>query len=478
MSLKKNFVYNGILTVSNYLFPLIVYPYISRTLGLSNIGIVNFIDNLVNYFVFLSMFGISTVGVREIASARGHKEKLSKTFASLFMLTFITTLIAVMVLLIAMHTVPILSQYQDLLYVGVVKIVFNLFMIEWFFTGMENFRYITNRSILIKLLYVIGVFMLIKEPADYKLYYILSVAAVAANAVINILYSRHYLHLSFHLIDMRPFYKAYTVMGIYILLTNFYTYLNPVWLGFVTNTDEVGYFTTATKLHSIIMAILLSFTNILFPRVSNLLAEGKIEEFWQKIGQAFEAIFLFAFPTISFMLIAGPELLHILVGDNFEGAYKPLRIISPLIFIVGVEQILIIQILLAMHKDYAVLRNSFWGAITATILNILITPNTGASGSAIVWVVSECIIMGLSILYVDKYFNFALPYKRIAVYIYSYIPLLIVSLVIYNIMNNELVMLITILVLTVFYAMINELLFLKNQVLKQLLNNILTKYHH
>ncbi len=69
MTLKNNFIYSSILTVSTYLFPLLVYPYISRTLGLSSIGIVNFVDNLVNYFILISMMGITTVGVREIAAA-------------------------------------------------------------------------------------------------------------------------------------------------------------------------------------------------------------------------------------------------------------------------------------------------------------------------------------------------------------------------------------------------------------------------
>ena len=75
MSLKKNFVYSSILTASTYLIMIIVYPYLSRTLGLTNIGIVNFIDNLVNYFVYVSMMGITTVGVREIAAVRNNRQR-------------------------------------------------------------------------------------------------------------------------------------------------------------------------------------------------------------------------------------------------------------------------------------------------------------------------------------------------------------------------------------------------------------------
>lgn len=469
-SLKNNFIYSSILTVSTYLFPLLVYPYISRTLGLSNIGIVNFVDNLVNYFVLISMMGITTVGVREIAAARSDKKKLSRTFIALLSLTGTTTLLALAALWIAMYTVPKLIPYQDLLYVGVIKLVFNLFLMEWFFMGMEDFRYITNRSILIKCLYVMCVFLFIKDSSDYKIYYILTTSMVVANALVNLIYSRKFVHYSFKGINIQPFRKAFFIMGIYVLLTNVYTSLNPVWLGFVTNTDEVGYFTTATKLHNIIMAVLLSFTNILFPRVSNLLAEGKREEFWEKIDTSFDAIFLFTFPTVTFMLIAGPELLHFVVGDGFEGSYLPLRIITPLVLIIGIEQILVIQILMAMHQDNIVLRNSFIGAVVTLLFNILLTANMGAVGSAVVWVIAECVIMGLSMIAIYKKYHYLMPYKRVLAYCVTYTPLLLLSLLIYNYLDNSYAILGSIAILTAVYTFVNEVFILKNKVACQLLH--------
>lgn len=472
MSLQKNFIYSSILTVSKYLFPLIVYPYVSRTLGLSNIGIVNFVDNLVNYFVFISMMGITTVGVREIAAVRSNQQELSKTFVSLLSLTAITTLIAVAALWIAMYTVPALLPYQDLLYVGLIKLVFNLFLMEWFFMGVEDFRYITNRSILVKCLYVLCVFMFVKDASDYKIYYGISVAMVTVNALINLVYIRKFVHYSFHAIDMRPFYRAFLIMGVYVLLTNVYTSLNPVWLGFVTNTDEVGYFTTATKLHNIIMAFLLSFTNILFPRVSNLLAEGKNDEFWQKINTAFDAIFLFAFPTICFMLVAGPDLLHFVVGDGFEGAYLPFRIITPLVLVIGIEQILVIQILMATHCDNVVLRNSFIGAVVALVFNLLLTSYMGANGSAVVWIIAECTIMVLSSWAIYRKFKYVPPYKRFFTYLLSYVPLMLLSLLVYWYLDNTYAIVLSLGILTVLYATINELFILKNKVAHQLLQSI------
>ena len=261
-------------------------------------------------------------------------------------------------------------------------------------------------------------------------------------------------------------------MGIYVLLTNVYTMLNPVWLGFVTNTDEVGYFTTATKLHNIIMAVLLSFANILFPRVSNLLAEGKNTEFWEKINTAFDAIFLFAFPTMCFMLIAGPDLLHLVVGDGFEGSYLPFRIITPLVLIIGIEQILVMQILMASHCDKTVLRNSFIGAIIALLFNILITSAMGANGSAIVWVIAECVIMGLSMMAIYRKYDYVLPYRRIMAYFLSYIPLMVLSILLYCSLDDTYAIIISLGLLTVLYATVNEVFILKNTVALQLLESV------
>ena len=63
MGIKKNFVYSSILTISNYLFPLITYPYVSRVLGVTNIGICNYIDSIINYFVLFSSLGITVLGI-------------------------------------------------------------------------------------------------------------------------------------------------------------------------------------------------------------------------------------------------------------------------------------------------------------------------------------------------------------------------------------------------------------------------------
>lgn len=478
MSIRRNFLYNSILTVSTYLFPLLVYPYVSRTLGLSKIGIVNFVDGIINYAVLISMMGISTVGVREIASSKGNKEKLSCTFNSLFFLTLITTIISITVLFFTIFIVPSLRAYRELLYIGAIKLSFNVLLIEWFFIGLEDFKYITNRSLIIKFLYVISIFIFVHDSSDYILYYILSVSAVVANAAINFFYSKRFVSYSFTSIEIRPYLVPLLIMGTYVLLTNVYTSLNMVWLGFVTNTDEVGYFTTATKLHTIVMAFLTSFASVLFPRMSSLLAEDKYEEYWNKINTSLQTIYLFSFPTVVFLLVAGPDVLNIIVGQGYEGAYLPLQIISPLVIIIGIEQVLVIQILMAMHQDRTVLKNSLIGALACLFLNILLTPRMGAIGSSIVWCISEIIVMIVSQKNISSKYSYNFSYNQLLSYIVAYGVLLLVSSLLYNTIAHTYLAIAVLVIFIVLCTFIIELHILKNRSARQLLNYCLLKWKH
>ena len=155
--LKKNIIYSGILTTANYIFPLLTYPYVSRVLGVSNIGACNFVDSVINYFLILSALGIGVVGIREIA--KNKVDKLEQTFSKLFTINTITTSIALAVLLVAIHFVPDFQEYYELMWVGVLKLVFNYLLIEWFYKGMEDFKYITNRTVAVRFIYVVSVFI-------------------------------------------------------------------------------------------------------------------------------------------------------------------------------------------------------------------------------------------------------------------------------------------------------------------------------
>ena len=127
---------------------------------------------------------------------------------------------------------------------------------------------------------------------------------------------------------------------------------------------------------------------------------------------------------------------------------------------------------MAMHQDNTVLRNSFIGASVALFFNIILTADLGAVGSAIVWVIAEVTILSITMIDIYKKYNYTLPYKRLAVYCISYTPLLIISIIVYNNMNNGFAALSSVAILTVAYSVLNETLILKIQVTQQPLKSL------
>ena len=241
MSIKKNFFYSTILTTANYVFPFLTYPYVSRILGVEKIGMCNFADSIIHYFILFSMLGISSVGIREIAKCQNDKSLRSKVFSSLFCITAVSTLLALIILFICTLLVPQLFQYRILMGIGALKILSNFLLVEWLFKGMEDFKYITQRTLIVKFLYVGSVFIFVKDESDYIVYYFLLTLMIMINALINVLYARKYISISFKC-NWVVYIKPLIIMWIYALLTNMYTTFNTSFLGFQSGEIHVGYF--------------------------------------------------------------------------------------------------------------------------------------------------------------------------------------------------------------------------------------------
>ena len=426
MGLKRNFIYSSILTVSNYFFPLITYPYVSRVLGVNNIGICNFVDSIINYFILFSMMGITTLGIREIAANKSNSYKQSRAFTNLFILNGISTLLMLVVLIVSMYTVPMLYKYRELLYIGAMKLVANLFLIEWFFKGIENFKYITKRTLIVKTLYVLFVFLLVKEQSDYNIYFLLLTLMTVVNAVINFVYACKFVKIKIKDVSLKKYITPFIVLGCYLLLTSMYTTFNVTYLGIIGGDTQVGYYTTATKIFTIILAFYTAFTGVMMPRMSSLFSEGKIEEFKQLVYRSINFLCVFAIPIVTFTTIYAPEIVRIISGDGYEGAYLSARIVMPLMLIIGLEQIFVIQILMPSKQDKVILRNSVIGAVVGVILNIILVGKLLSTGSALVWFISELCVLVCSVYSVQNKLQIYFPIKNIIKQILYYIPAVII----------------------------------------------------
>lgn len=476
-SVKKNFVYSSILTASNYIFPLLTYPYVSRVLGVTNIGICNYIDSIIHYFVLFSMMGIAATGIREIAANKDNPKALNTVFSSLLLLNGLFTFLALLVLLVIMYTVPSLAEHRQLLWIGAMKLVANALLFEWLYKGVEDFKYITQRTIIIKFLYVISVFVFIHKSEDYPIFFLLTTLMVVLNALINCLYARKFVRVTKEGITLKPFMRSYLVIGFYLILNSFYTSFNVAYLGFITSPTEVGYYSTATKLFSVVIAVFSAFTGVMLPRMSALRSQGKTEEFLLLIRKSVSALLAFAIPMVAIFSVFSPDVIDVFAGKGYEGAYIPTRIVMPLVFIIGYEQILVMQILMPMKKDRAVFINSVIGASVGLTSNLLLIGRLGAIGSSIVWVLSELSVLVCAQFFVSKYVNYNFPWRDVVKNVICYLPIFIPCIVISHYLDNMILRLLLAGTIVIFYSFIVQKLILRNEVFLTVVDNTFKKIY-
>ncbi len=402
-SVKNSFIWNLVLTMANYIFPLITFPYVTRVLGANGLGICEFVDNVINYYVMFSMMGLGIIGVREIASQKDQREGLSQTFISLLAINSITTLIAILVLVVSIYTVPEFSAHKEMMWMGVCKVSFNFLLIEWFYKGIEDFKYITVRSVGVKCLYVAGVFLFVRDADDYPVYYLLLVLMVVGNALINIIHCRKSLTLTFRGITLRKYVKPYFLLGAYMILTSLYTTFNVVYLGFVSGTTQVGYFSLASKLLLMVLSVFSAFTTVMLPRMSIIVSSSNKSGFSIMVRRSFRLLIIFSVPMILGMECFAPLIVRIIGGPEFGQAVVMFRILTPLVFVIGLEQILVIQILMPLKQDKAIFVLSALGAVVGIAMNVLTVRSLQGVGSSLSWLTSEVVIMICALWCVRKY---------------------------------------------------------------------------
>ncbi|MCK8493755.1 oligosaccharide flippase family protein [Spirosoma sp. RP8] len=475
MSIKKNYFYNNILLITQYIVPLIVFPYVSRVLGIEKIGILNWIDNTINYFIIISTLGLTLTGVREVSKVKNDKVELSKVFSELIILHTVITLMIVIIYMIVLLNNDKFIENKNIFFIGITKIVFNIFLIEWFFKGLEDFKYITNRSIAIKLIYVILILIFVKNENDYTVYYIITCLTYVVNSVVNIVYAKKYILFQLNNINIKRHFRSYTTIGLYIVLTSMYTTFNVTFLGFVSTEASVGSYTTALKLYSIILGLFSALNSVLIPKLSYLITEREDSLFKDLINKSMNFIITMSFPIIFCGIALAPQIINIIAGPGFERSIVCFKVILPLIFIVGIAQILSNQILIPINKDKQLAYISFIGAFIGVTLNILLVRVYKEIGTALVVVVSEICVTVMLYYLCYQYTKIKLPFVQIIYNIILSIPYFLIAYLVKSAFIDALYVLIISIVLSLIYFLLIQVYIIKNKIIISQITSISSK---
>lgn len=400
-SVKFNMIMNAILTMSNIIFPLITFPYATRILLPAGMGKISFATSVVAYFSMFAQLGIPTYGVRTCAKIRDDKEKLSKTVQELLLINIITVLISYTVFAGAILAVPRFNREKELLIIMGISILLNAMGVEWLYKALEQYSYITIRSIIFKVVALLSMFLLIHNKEDYIIYGGITIFAASASNILN------FINLRKHIIlkplggyELKKHMKPMLVFFAVSVAATIYTNLDNVMLGFMKDDTEVGYYTAAVKVKTILVSLITSASVVLLPRASLYIEKGEKDEFFRILNKTLRLVLLMAIPLAIYFIMYAEESILLLSGKEFIDSILPMQIIMPTLIFIGMTNLIGIQMLVPMGKEKLVLWSEIAGAIIDLILNAFLIPIYGATGAAIGTLVAEFVVLIVQTIFV------------------------------------------------------------------------------
>lgn len=402
-SLKKNFCMNAILTMSQFIFPLITFPYVSRILLAEGTGKVSFATSIISYFAMFAQLGIPTYGIRACAQVRNDKKKLSKTAQEIFIINIIMSILAYIVFFIALCNVPRLKDEKTLLIIVSATIFFNAIGMEWLYKALEQYTYITIRSVIFKFIALIAMFLLIHQQSDYIIYGAISIFASSASNIFNFFNVHKYISLRpVGEYNFKQHLKAVSVFFALSCAATIYVNLDTVMLGFMKTIVDVGYYNAAVKIKTILVSIVTSLGTVLLPRASYYVEHGLKEDFYRITKKAINFVFLVATPLMLYFMFFAKEGIFFLSGNTYGGAIVPMQIIMPTLFFIGLTNIMGMQILVPLGKENIVLYSEIVGAVVDLAINYILIPKYASAGAAIGTLVAEIAVWIVQYIYLRK----------------------------------------------------------------------------
>ena len=405
-SIKANYLFNLINSASQLLFPLITFPYASRIMMADGIGQVNFFQSIISYISLFTCLGIPMYAIREVAKVRDNPEKMTRITVEILLLHAFLTLLGYMAVAVICLTVTKVQTDIPLFLLLSATIFFTAIGCEWFYQGIEDFKYVAIRGLLVKLLSVVLLFLFVKTKEDILWYGAYTVLGVLGGNIFNFIRLRKYLHRD--VIDFRALHPlrhlkpALHVFALNVVIS-IYLQLNNVLLGFMKDAEAVGYFTAATKIMMITMSISSSLGAVIMPRTSNLIAEGRMDEFRILIQKSYDFVLAFAMPLTVGLIFTSPSIILLLSGEGFAPAVLTSQIVASNILMVGLSGVMGIQVLYPLGKINIVILCTLIGAAVNVFFNVLLIPRYGHNGTAVAYMLAEVAVTVSMFLIGRKY---------------------------------------------------------------------------
>lgn len=411
---------NNILYTISYqllaiLIPFITTPYISRILGVENIGIYSYTMSIVQYFMLVAMLGVSDHGNRSIAAKHESRFEISKYFWNIYTIQLSTSICAIAGYIFICHFLS--PQYTYISILQSLYLISCIFDINWFFWGLEKFKITVTRNFFIKIISVILIFGLVKKPTDLPIYVmIMAISTLISNVIL-------WLFVRKELIWVRPSTKEIVrnlkpclILFVPLVARSIFVYMDKILLGFLCPITQVGFYENSEKIILAPTSILTALGTVMLPKLSNLIHK-KLFDTGQYYTQVSMHYIMLLGCGFSFGIAAiAPVFAPVFFGPEFQECADIMKIMAFTIILVGIANVLRTQCLVPRHYDRVYVFSVILGAIINLIVDLLLIPRLGAIGASIGWLMAELTITLYQSIMANKWLPIIQYYKETSIY--------------------------------------------------------------
>lgn len=382
-SIGFNVMMNMVLTSSKFIFPLITVPYVSRVLSTYGTGAVAFAQSVANYFSLAAVLGMTNYGITTCAKVRDDQDELSATVRELMVILTVSTTLSLICYVGACLWVPRLQENRELFLLFGSAVLLTAMGVEWLYQALEQYAYITVRSIVFKFLGLLLMFALVHTRDDYFLYGVCVIVSGYLSNVLNIMRMRRFIMAApSRRLDPRRHLGPMLWYSIAAVSSGMYTQVDIVLLGFMGTTGMVGIYQLVSKVRSLAITAMNSVGNVLLPRLSYYASQDRGADVARLIGKNASFVVVASIAWVCFCGLCSTQVVGILGGVDFADAAVPLVLASPSVAFSSLN-IALAGYLMAndREKEWSII--NVIGLCLAAAYDALLIPAFGVRGAAV-----------------------------------------------------------------------------------------------
>ncbi len=368
---------------------VIAIAYLARILGPGDFGKLNFAFAIISYFMLVTVMGLDTLGIREIARNR---DKTENCVGNILVLRSCLGLLAFGLLFLFVSIVDKPARVEYLIVFYGLSLIPYIMLMEWVFQGMEKMEYIFVSSTIQTIVYV-GLILLFVNSSEQLLYVplILVFANFCEAGFLIFVFTKRVgkLRPRFHFPTWAVFLRQALPIGLSGFMIAIIYSADMVMLGFMRTNEEVGYYSAAYKIIWFIMGLFVAYFNSIFPVTAHYFKQS-LEALKNFIAYSSKLVITIALPLAVGGTILARPIMNVIYGGKYDDG------------VIAFQILLWVLVVLCMNSIYA---RGLWAcdrqkrymAITAVqatsniALNFLLIPIFGIIGACIATISAEII---------------------------------------------------------------------------------------